>query len=104
MDLFDWRPEPDDDATIQASFERFHAAHPDVYAHFERFALDLIQAGRQHYGAKSIMERIRWHYVTSSSGEEFKLNNVYTSRYVRLFIQRHPEHEGFFETRQLKAP
>lgn len=90
--------------TIQERFERFHAAHPDIYALFRRFAFELKAAGRQHYGAKSLFERIRWHYATSSSyGPDFKLNNVFSSRYARLLISDHPEFDGFFAVRRLRA-
>ncbi|HEY7328515.1 MAG TPA: hypothetical protein VH592_12780 [Gemmataceae bacterium] len=104
--LFDEYPE-DKSLTIQERFEQFHAHHPDVYELFKRFAFELRCAGRQKYGAKSIMERIRWHVATSSAGdeeEEFKLNNIFTSRYVRLLINEHPEFAEFFELRRLQSP
>ena len=34
---------------------------------------------------------------------DYKLNDHYRSRYVRLIIEKHPELEGFFELRELKA-
>lgn len=93
----------DDAPTIQAAFERFHAAHPDVFELFERYADQLLQAGRGHYGAKAIIERIRFDFATSSAEEEFKTNNSFTSRYVRLLIQKRPEFADFFEVRVLKT-
>jgi hypothetical protein len=105
--LFDPSPPPDRPRrrTIEERFRAFHAARPDVYALFKRFAFELRRAGRGRYGAKSIMERIRWHLATSGpDAEGFKLNNIMTSRYVRLLIREHPEFDGFFETRALKSP
>lgn len=89
--------------SIQERFERFHAEHPEVYELFVRFASELRRAGRERYGAKSIAERIRWHYATSG-GPDFKLNNVFVSRYARKIIDEHPEFAGFFETRRLISP
>lgn len=89
---------------LQERFEEFDAAHPDVYDLFCRFARELAVAGRRRFGAKAIMERVRWHYATSSGGGgEFKVNNSFTSRYVRKFLKDHPDFGGFFETRRLRA-
>jgi hypothetical protein len=96
--------EPPARPTIQERFETFHAAHPEVYLFFKRFASEMRAAGRQRYGAKSIMERIRWHIaLTTKDAQGFKLNNVFTSRYVRLLLAEEPAFLGFFETRKLKA-
>ena len=88
---------------IQATFDKFHADHPDIYEMFKRFARQLRGAGRERYGAKSIMERIRWELATSSSGVDdgFKINNNFTSRYARKLIVDDPTFESFFETRKL---
>lgn len=104
-DFFDDSLDDPKPRTIQERFERFHAGHPDVYSLFKRFAFELLRTGHRRYGAKSIMERIRWHVATSSgASEDFKLNNIYTSRYARMLIEEHPEFEGFFELRALQAP
>lgn len=102
-DLFN---EPDDPKprTIQERFEAFHRSHPDVYSLFKKLAFELLQSGRAHYGAKSLMEVIRFHRTTSGGDGEFKINNVFTSRYARMLIEEHPEFEGFFELRSLQAP
>lgn len=90
--------------TIQERFELFDRAHPDIYALFRQYAYELLRAGRKRYGAKSIIERIRWHMATSGKqDEDWKINNVYTSRYVRKLVEEHPEFEGFFELRKLQS-
>lgn len=90
-------------APIQEKFEEFHAAHPDVYSLFKRFCGELKSAGRTRYGSKSVIERIRWHYATTSEGEEFKINNNFTSRYARMLIDEHPEYQNFFELRVIRT-
>jgi hypothetical protein len=90
--------------TIQERFEAFDQSHPEVYRLFKRFAFELLQAGRKRYGAKSLIERIRWHMATTADPEEdWKIDNRHTSRYVRKLIAEHPEFAGFFELRKLKA-
>jgi hypothetical protein len=102
--LFD-RPGLDGEPpTIQARFEQFDREHPDVYALFKRFAQELRDGGREHYGARAIMERIRWHMATSSQGTaDFKINDHYAPRYARKLIAECPEFAEFFELRRLKT-
>ncbi len=92
-----------EDLTLDERFREFHQAHPDVYRLFARFANEIRATGRERYGAKSLIERIRWHIDTSSRGEPFKLDNSLTSRYVRLLISDDPSFNGFFEQRTLKS-
>lgn len=94
--------------TIQERFEKFDRDHPGVYCFFRRFAQELRAAGRKRCGAKLIIERIRWHYAITSapsaSGEEFKIDNRFTSRYARKLIAERPEFADFFELRKLLTP
>lgn len=89
--------------TIEERFREFHSRNPQVYALFREFARRAMDSGRR-IGAKAIMERVRWEvYMKSRDGEGFKINNSYTSRYVRLLIDEYPEFKGFFEMRDLRA-
>lgn len=80
----------------------FHKKHPKVWHLFCGFTLELIQRGFRHYGAKSIMERIRWHTDTpdDEGRSTFKINNNYTAFYSRGFMEKYKEHDGFFRTRE----
>lgn len=94
------------DMFTDSAFERFlkfHKANPRVYQLFEMFTLQVIQSGRKQYGAKAIFERVRWESTIISRGDDFKLNNNYTAYYARLYMEAHPEHAGFFETRQRRG-
>lgn len=99
--------QPDlDTPSIQEQFEAFHRRHPDVFELFRRYAWDLRHAGRKRFGAKAIMERIRWDRMTSSAGdpaEVAKIPNNYTSRYVRLLIEQDGSFAGFFRLARLRA-
>lgn len=94
-----------DDVTIQQRFEQFHADNPQVYSILERLARVWINKSGRKLGIRTLWERMRWEVVlhTHDANGDFKLNDHYTSRYVRLLIADHPEWEPFFELRRLRA-
>lgn len=95
-----------------ASYERmlaevraFHAAHPEVWELFERFALEAARS-RSHFGVGAVWERMRWETAVNpryADHGEYKLNNNFRAFYARRFMRLHPEHEGFFRTRVQKG-
>ncbi len=89
--------------SIQERFEAFHDANPWVCRALEQLTADLVGRGRRRIGIKSLFEVLRWHYNRATEGDDFRLNNSYTSRYARLLIDRHPEWADVFETRELRA-
>lgn len=86
---------------INAQAEAFSDANPIVQRLFVRFTMEAISRGFTHYSSKSIFERIRWEtdQADSDGQSTFKINNNYTSWYARRFMEIHPEHSGFFRTR-----
>jgi len=91
-------------ATIQEGFERFHKEHPEVYDYLVYLCRELQSRGFRHYGIGALWERMRWHFaIDQNRGEDFKLNNNYRSLYARLIVSEHPDLDGFFEFRVLKA-
>lgn len=79
----------------------FHADHPEVWMAFEQYALEVIRAGYHHYGAKAIMERVRWQLDMSRGPDDrFKINNNYVAFYARRFERLHPQMAGFFRHRE----
>lgn len=92
------------EASIQTRFEAFHQKHPEVYKTLVRLAFELKARGFRRYGLKSLFERVRWHFqVDLDLGEDWKINNNYSSRYARKLMAEFPELDGFFELRELKA-
>jgi hypothetical protein len=89
--------------TIQDAFERFHAQNPEVYDLLRKFALEALGAGRTKMGIKFIIERIRWEMLVVTRGNEFNINNNFSSRYARKLMAEVPELDGVFELRTLKA-
>lgn len=88
---------------LEQRFREFHASNPRVYELFVKFTLQVVRAGRKRYGAFAILNRIRWHVEIETRGDEFKVNNNWSPFYARLFMQDHPQHDGFFETRASEA-
>lgn len=87
--------------------EEFDRNNPEVRRLFDRFTFEVIRAGRAHGSVAMVFERIRWESAvatrgagTTPDGEPLKLNNNYKPWYSRSFMERHPQHEGFFRTRE----
>ncbi len=93
-----------EDRSIQARFEAFHRAHPEVYDLFCRFANEMLIAGHGRYSARAIVHQIRWHHdVNPERHSGFKINDHFSSRYARLLVDSNPRFDGFFELRELKT-
>lgn len=93
--------DPDATLTIQQKFEVFHRLNPWVYGALEVLAADYM-THRRRIGIGMLFEVLRWQYGRTV-GDDFKLNNNFRSRYVRLLIAHHPEWADAFETRTLRA-
>jgi hypothetical protein len=88
---------------IQRAFEQFHAANPHVYRLLVRLARQATEAGRANLGIGMLYEVIRWNYAIHTTGDVFKLNNNFRSRYVRLIEEREPDLVGVFRMRELRS-
>lgn len=85
---------------IQQKFENFHSQNPQVYTTLVSLANQAKDAGRNKIGIGMLFEVLRWNYIINS-GEEFKLNNNYRSRYVRMIAQNESSLSNMFEMREL---
>ena len=90
-------------ASIDFKFREFHAANPQVFLALERLAARWFARGKRKCGVGALWEVMRWEMALSTEGDDFKLNNNYRSRYVRLLIKHHPDWEDRFEIRQLRS-
>lgn len=89
--------------SIRSRFERFHDANPWVLTKLEEMTGELVARGRRRIGIAMLFEVIRWEHLRSTTGDPFRLNNSFRSRYVRLMIHRHPEWADVFETRETRS-
>jgi hypothetical protein len=92
--------------TTDAQFERMiHSPKGRMIAkEFIKYAMMMKRAGATKYGAKGIIERVRWHFRLLHKGTDpYKINNNWTSRLARFAEDRRPELVGFFEKRKLRS-
>ena len=86
---------------LKIAWWNFHRENPHIWKMVERFPFEVIRAGYRHYSMSSIFERMRWHYNITTSDPDFKLNNNHKAYYARYFHHCHPQHDGFFRTREV---
>lgn len=90
------------EGTLQGKFEAYHFANPNIYERFKDLAFIAAAKGRKRIGAKLIMERLRWDTMIEGK-DDYKINNNYTSRYVRMFLDEYPDMRDLFCLRELKS-
>ena len=90
---------------LQEWFDHYHKENPKVYAAFKHMAEEIRHQGHKRYGAKTIMERLRWESSVRYKGWDFKLSNKVkdrcSARYARMMIEEDSWYENFFEIRKL---
>lgn len=89
-------------SSIDEQFWAFHRANPHVYKLLKKLAFEMLKT-REKYSISTLIEIVRWHHDVQTTGDPFKINNNYKSRYARLLMERNPELVGFFETRELRS-
>ncbi|MGE5522592.1 MAG: hypothetical protein ACM3SS_02675 [Rhodospirillaceae bacterium] len=68
---------------------------------YEAFAglADQMATRRDHYSARTLVEKLRFDSDMSERGGEFKINGNYAPDLARLWTCFNPNREGFFEKR-----
>lgn len=76
----------------------------EIAGQFIRASCGLKLAGWKRYGAKRVVEGIRWnvHLQHGPGADGYKINNNLVSRLARFAESRAPELQGFFEKRVLR--
>lgn len=82
---------------------QFHWANPHVYSGLVKLARQARRAGRKKIGIGMLFERMRWEIFINTTGDDYKLNNNYRSRYARLIMDTESDLQGMFEVRGLKS-
>ena len=80
-------------------FRRRFELCPEVWREFEAMTLRLISDGKKA-GAIDILARVRWEKVVEQR-QEFKCNNTDAPYFARIFALKYPQHNQFFEFRQV---
>ena len=74
----------------------------DLYHEFESAAKRIIATGRETYGARCILENVRYNRAIREKGPtDFKINNNTVGLLSRHFSIANPEHDGFFKERKM---
>lgn len=92
--------------TIDQYFEQYVKDNPDIYGYYVSFAIAWLKSGARKISSKQIIGRIRWELEVETKGSEAicrKINDIYSSRFSRLFISEYPEYSERFEFRELRS-
>lgn len=91
--------------SIQESFDEFHTNNPIVYEMIEEQVLKAYHSGKKKISIKMIINWIRWNTFldTTDNNSTYRINDAYTSRYARIFIDRNPSLSTFIEIRDLRS-
>lgn len=86
-------------------FAEFNGQNPHIYHAFCKMAVELLGQGHKRYGAKTIMERLRWESGVRHPGESFKLSNTIkdrcSARYARMLIKQDSRFVLFFQLKPM---
>src|SRR5262245_26204447 len=74
-----------------------------VLTKFEELTFQVIDRGFDRYSSDAILHRVRWHEQVERGNREFRCNNNWTAGLARWFMEKYPEHAGFFELRVRKS-
>lgn len=96
-------PDYEPGASLESRFRTFHQANPWVLDALIGLARDMRRTRDRRVGIGMLFEVLRWQSWRHTSGDEFKLNNSYRSRYARLIMERCPDLADAFETRGLTS-
>ena len=89
--------------TPAEEFAKFHKANPQVYQTFMEQCFRAIRLKRTKISSKAIINWIRWEVsLNTKSKDGYKINDIFTPYYSRLFIKDYPEYEYIFEFRELR--
>lgn len=86
---------------MKFDFDAWLDENMHIYYAFEEEALNVIDAGFQHYSARTIVEFLRHHTAIKEKGM-WKINDHATPYLARLFAKKHPIHAHLFEFRGVK--
>ena len=86
-------------AELTNKFLAYHQENPHIWEMFERFALQAIKSGQTRLSADLIIQRLRWETMLSAIKDNYKINDHYSADYARLFMEKHPQYNGFFALR-----
>lgn len=91
------------DSNAQQKFEEYHRQNPHVLDALIRMTDQAVAKGHKRLGIELLFNVLRWESMISTVGDEYKMNNNYKSRYVRLIEEVRPDLVGVFNKRTLRS-
>jgi len=91
------------DGTVKERFEQFHADNPHVYDVLVSISREGRRRGLEQWSIAGAFEVARYERRFSTTDESFKIRNDFKPHYARLIMEREPDLDGFFATRELTA-
>lgn len=91
---------PEQKTKMVNDFLMYHKANPGIYRLFDRFAQQVVQAGRLRYSSWAIANAIRWHSDIVVRTKDFKLSNNFIGAYARLWRQKNRKHASLIVVRR----
>ena len=82
-----------------ARFQKFHAAHPEIFDQLKEMSLTLRRAGKHHWGMRNLWERLRYDLAVKTGSSDYQLHDHLPPFYARMLMAVVPELAGFFEIR-----
>lgn len=100
MTLFDG-PLVEEPPSLEAQFQAFHAAHPEVFTALHQQTIRLLDQGHKRLSIGMLWEWLRMSTLLGEVDGSPRLNNNHRSRYARLLMESDPRLAHVFETRRL---
>jgi hypothetical protein len=91
------------DDPLETRFRHFIYENPHVVRRVTELAYEWKNAGHDKCSMELIFAMLRWKEGIETRGDQFRLNDAWTSRMSRLVMQLEPALDGFFNTRVLRA-
>ena len=88
---------------IDERFRAFIYANPHVVDRVIELAREWKAAGHDKCSMELIFARLRWDEGIATTGDQFRLNDHWTSRMSRHVMNICPDLDGFFNTRTLRS-
>lgn len=86
-----------------ASFKLHLKSSPHIYNMFEQYALKAIREKKLRFGARTIIEIMRWETPIEDNDSNFKVDHAWCPYYARRFMYKYPEYTGFFRLQNQKG-
>lgn len=86
---------------LQQKFDAWIEANPNFWRMFCEFTFELTRANIHKSSAWLVCNRIRWETALITRGNPYKISNDFIALLSRKFMQEFPEHQGFFQTKEM---